>query len=159
MNTDQDASSFVSPTTARAAIALVVGGFVVLVGSFLDWGTCPDTSCGKDGGALFVLVDKSGIDFGPGILTALLGIVLAAGGVSVLRIGGPPAFRAGAVLLALIVLATVGAFYVRMYVFPEFLLYGPGFGLVLVAAGGLIALAASLRLRRPVHARPTPAPN
>jgi hypothetical protein len=52
------------------------------------------------------------------------------------------------VVLALAALPTVGAFVVRMYVFPEFLLYGPGTGVYVVTGGAMVAAIASSRMRR-----------
>jgi hypothetical protein len=55
-----------------AAATLMIGGLVVVWGSFSTWGACPKTPCEGDFG-LFVIYERSGVDFGPGIITAVLG--------------------------------------------------------------------------------------
>lgn len=94
--------------------------------------------------ALMALWETSGVEFGPGIVTVVLGIVLVVVGLWALR--APD--RAGPVSLLTasgVVLTTV-AFYLRMHVFSDDLYYGPDTGLFVVALGGLIATFASQRL-------------
>jgi hypothetical protein len=131
-----------------AALGVVLGGLAALWGSFEPWGTCPDTACGEERLAFFVLVDKTGVDFGLGVVTALLGLALAIIGIAAFRQGGASPWRTPSVVLALAALLTVGAFVVRMYVLPEFLLYGPGTGVYLVAAGAVMAATAGVRVRK-----------
>jgi len=56
------------------------------------------------------------------------GLLLAIIGIAALRQAGVSPFRIHSVVLALAALLTVGAFVVRMYVLPEFCLYGSGSG-------------------------------
>jgi hypothetical protein len=102
--------------------------------------------------AFFVLVDRSWIDFGPGILTALSGLMITICGVLALRRAGTRPLRAVALMLAGFVLLTVAAFVLRMYVFPEFLLYGPKVGVYAVVVGAVVGIAGSVR--NWPHARP-----
>jgi hypothetical protein len=94
------------------------------------------------------LWETSGVEFGPGLVTAVLGLMLASGGIGAFRRGVSSGLRVVPVVLALLLLATVGAYILRWHVFPTFKLYGPEIGVILVIAGGLVALAASVRLRR-----------
>lgn len=139
------------PAGRGSATGLSVGAVAVVFGSLLTWGTCPDSSCGGDGG-LMVLVDRSGTEFGPGLITLGLGLLLLAIGMDAFRRGGSsPAWAAwaAALVFALTAIATVGFFFLRMYVFA-FLLYGPGLGVYVVALGALVAMVAAIRLR-PLH--------
>jgi hypothetical protein len=70
-----------------------------LWGSFEPWGTCPDTACGEERLAFFVLVDKTGVDFGPGGVTAVLGLALAIIGIAAFRQGRATALRTLSVVL------------------------------------------------------------
>ena len=130
---------------------LVLGGIAVIVGSFLPWGTCPDTRCGAEGVGFFVLVERSGIDFGPGILTGIGGVLMAACGAALFRAPGVRLFRTAPLLLAALVVVIVAGFVLRMYVFPEFLLYGPNVGVYTAAIGGVIGGAAGLGLKAQPH--------
>jgi hypothetical protein len=131
-----------------AALGVAIGGFITVWGSFLPWGTCPNTTCGTGDVGFFVLVERTGVGFGPGILTALLGFVLLIFCLSALRQGGASPMRTPSVMLALATLLTVGAFVLRMYVFPAFLLYGPEIGVYLVSGGAILAALSSWRVRR-----------
>jgi len=81
--------------TRGAAIGLAVGGIAVVLGSLMTWGTCPDTTCGAGGLAFFVLVPKSGIDFGLGYLTLGAGLVVTLVGLETLRLRGASRFARG----------------------------------------------------------------
>lgn len=59
-----------------AAAALVVGGLATSIGSFLTWGACPLEPCGGDF-RITVIYERSGVQFGPGMVTAILGALLA----------------------------------------------------------------------------------
>ena len=81
--------------------------------------------------------------------------------IDALRGDGVSRYATPAVLLALLVLATVSAFFITTYVLPDYSLsieWPPRYGAVLAACGGLIALAASLRLRRAPPSGPRRAP-
>jgi hypothetical protein len=120
----------------------VVGGLLSIIGSFLVWSTCPDTSCGGGGPALFVLVDRSGIQWGEGVVTALLGAAIMRIGLGRLRSADYPTRLAS--WLGLAVLVTVVVHAVRLHVLPGQIFYGPSYGAMLAAGGGLLAVAAGL---------------
>jgi len=131
------------------SVALVLAGNLAILGSFSTWDTCPDSSCHRGGGALMALWETSGVEFGPGIATVVLGIVLVVVGLWALRApvrAGPVGLFAGSA----VVLTTV-AFYLRMHVFTDERYYGPDMGLFIVALGGLIATLASQRLSQPAR--------
>jgi hypothetical protein len=131
----------------RAALALVVTGMLTLLLSFVDWGSCPTTPCG---GIFMAISEYSGLDLGFGVVTAAAGLAMAAIGVDAFRRKGVSRFASAAALLALLSVVAAGASVIWMYVLPgddkEF--RWPPYTAVLVAIGGLIAFAASLRLRR-----------
>lgn len=129
------------------SVALVLAGNLSVLGSFMTWDICPDSSCHRGGGGFMALWPTSGVEFGPGIASVVLGILLVVVGLWALRAPG----RAGPVgLLAgsAVVLTTV-AFYLRMHVFTDERYYGPGMGLIVVALGGLIATLAGWPFREP----------
>jgi hypothetical protein len=68
-----------------AALVVLLGSFGVIVGSLATWGTCPNLSCGS--GGLMSLWERSGVSWGPGILTLILGVLLVAIAVDALRGG------------------------------------------------------------------------
>jgi hypothetical protein len=142
-----------------AALALVVTGVLTVLLSFWTWGTCPTTPCG---GMFMAISEYSGLDLGFGVGTAFAGIWLAAIGLDGLRLNGVSRFATVAGILALSIVAAAGASVLWMYVLPgddnpdlvlpplgtakEF--HWPPFTAPMVGVVGLIALAASLRLRR-----------
>jgi len=144
-----------------AALALVVTGVLTVLLSFWTWGTCPTTPCG---GMLMAISEYSGLDLGFGVVTAFAGVGLTAIGLDGLRRNGVSRFATVAAVLALVIVAAAGASVVWMYVLPgddnpALMLWLPPLGTVkefhwppftapLVGIVGLIALAASLRLRR-----------
>jgi peptidoglycan/LPS O-acetylase OafA/YrhL len=135
-----------------AALALAATGLLTLLLSFERWGSCPTTPCG---GILMAISDYSGLDLGFGVVTAVAGLTLAAIGLDGFRRKGVSRFATAAALLALLIVAAAGASVIWMYVLPgddkEF--YWPPFTAVLVGIVGLIAFAASLRLRRTMPRR------
>ena len=135
-----------------AAVVLVVTGLLTGFLSFQWWASCPTTPCG---GFLMAISEYSGTDLGFGVITALAGVLLSAIGLDALRHHGVSRFATAAVLLTLLIVATVGASVVWMYVIPgdakEF--YWPPSTAILVGIIGLIAFGASLRLRGKVPIR------
>ena len=129
------------------ALALIVSGALIALLSFQYWTSCPTTPCG---GFLMAISTYSGIDLGFGVITALAGILLAAIGVDALRHDGVSGYTAPASSLALLTVATVGVSVVWMYVIPgddkEY--YWPPSTAIFIGIIGLIALAASTRLRQ-----------
>jgi len=135
-----------------AALALVVTGALTLLLSFGRWGSCPTTPCG---GFLMAISDYSGLDLGFGVVTAAAGLAMAAIGVDAFRKNGVSRFATAAALLALLSVAAAIASVIWMYLLPgddkEF--YWPPGTAIMVAITGLIAFAASLRLRGTMSSR------
>jgi hypothetical protein len=129
-----------------SAVALILAGDLSVSGSFMTWDTCPDSSCHRDELALMALWETSGVEFGPGIATVLLGILLVVLGLWALR--APARARPFGLLAGVGVMLTTLGFFLRMHVFTDERYYGPDLGLIVVALGGLIAILASRRLPR-----------
>jgi hypothetical protein len=152
MNVDATGRPDAEPAASHgvwASGALVLAGNLAILGSFSTWDTCPDSSCHRGGGALMALWETSGVEFGPGIATVVLGILLVVVGLWALRApirAGPVGLLAGSA----VVLTTV-AFYLRMHVFTDERYYGPDMGLFVVPLAGLIATFASQRLAQPAR--------
>ena len=126
----------------RGPILVALGGLIVVAGSFMTWGVCTKEPCEGDGG-LFHLFIRSGIDFGPGIVTGALGIVLVVVGLVSAR--SEPRLFSPAIPIGLScgVILVVAAYVVRVHLFPEYTVRGPGpgvfvelFGAVLTGTGG-----------------------
>jgi hypothetical protein len=127
-------------------IDLVLAGHLAFFGSFMTWDICPDSSCNRPGvGGLMAIWPTSGVEFGPGIVTAILGAVLVAVGLVGLRRSSRLVGLASVVSGGLIVVTCI-AFFVRLHVFPEGRYYGPDMGLVAVLVSGVIAIGAGRRI-------------
>ncbi len=137
---------------SRPAMALVVAGALAVVGSLLTWDTCPDTACGRDELAFFILVDMSGVDWGIGFVTVALGIVLVAAGVSGRDRPTRAVARIAGVAGWLVVLTCV-AFVLRMHVFTDTRFYGPGIGVFVVLFAGVVAILAARTVTRSLGRR------
>jgi hypothetical protein len=135
-----------------AALVLVIAGLLTLLGSFLDWGRCPTTPCG---GPFQSFSFYSGFDLGFGFVTAIAGLALAGIGIRALRRMDVSRIATAAVVLALLVIVTAAASVVWMYGIPgddkDF--RWPPYTAVVLGIVGLIALAASLRLRSTIGPR------
>lgn len=134
-----------------AALALVLSGAATVDGSLRDWGACSKEPC-EGAGGLFHLFWRTGVDLGPGVVTAVLGVALVFAGLFALLFRGAPLSWALPLVLASSQLLVLGAWVVRISLFPHYTVYITGIGFPLVVAGGLIALAASWRLRQVVRA-------
>ena len=148
MKADNRAAPGPLHTTGRrwAALALAAAGLVMLLGSLGDWVECSTTDCY---GPLQSFSEMSGLDVGYGVVTAIAGILLTAIGIDAIRRGGISPFGTLATLLACLGLVAVTLFVVDVYVFADesMHLWGPpAFAAFLTGGGGLIALAAGLRL-------------
>ena len=146
-----------------AAVALAGAGLVTFLSSFSIWAGCTTVGCNSP---LQALDEASGIDFGYGGVTASAAALLWAIGIEALLRDGVSRFATLAVQLSLLVIVTVIAFVLDVYVFGDRLLslWGPpwemlsvwgipGFGAILTACGGVIALLASFRFQRAWDAR------
>jgi hypothetical protein len=152
-----------TPSTRLSALALVATGLLTVVLSFAEWGACSSTPCG---GFLFAISEYSGIELGFGVVTAAAGIALVAIGLDGLRRRQAPRVATIAAMFALLIVATAGASTIWMYALPgpdgdegfyappgmAFLIakdfYWPPFTVFVVGCVGLMALAASLLMRR-----------
>jgi peptidoglycan/LPS O-acetylase OafA/YrhL len=114
------------------------------IGSFLTWGSCSISPCGAEIGSL-VFTNQSGVEFGPGIATALFGTVLAILGVEAARAGRRPP-----IILALI--ASIGALVaiaihlLATYATDNPYVSEPYRALYVTTIAAVVALLASLRL-------------
>lgn len=131
----------------RAALVLLLGGLVTLAGSFATWGDCAGYPC-EGPLQLFFIFERSGVDFGPGLVTAALGLLIVILGIAATR-GRRHAVRPEVPLIvASAALVVVGAYVVRVHVIPLYSVYGPREGVIFVVTGATAALIASVRLRR-----------
>jgi amino acid transporter len=134
-------------TSRRSGLTLMVAGVLAVAGSFGSWVTCGTSACDREELAFMVLTPQTGVDFGPGWVTVVLGFALIATSALVTaRV--PKAARAALIIGGLIVLA------VTIVVLATFVLgdpdhYGPNEGLYLVAVGGVLGIAAAWRIRGP----------
>jgi len=142
------------------AAALLLGGLVVVVGSFSDWGACASDPCEPELFGLMVVTPRSGIDIGWGILTAALGAAVLVLAMSALlgRDRRPILER----VAALGILLAVG---VHLYLSA----FGPsaaddGFtgtpyiGVYVTVIGAIVVLVASRAPRRLIHEPPSGRP-
>lgn len=128
-----------------AALVVIIGGLVVLIGSFSIRGACPSEPCGADGG-LFHMYERTGVEFGPGIVTAFLGAALIGLGGVATRDVGRLAPVVG-VVAAAGVLTTVVIHLVIVYSGENKIVFGsPYLGLYTTVIGGLVSMVASVRL-------------
>lgn len=130
------------------AVLIVAGGASVALGSFTEWGVCPKDPCEGFGG-LFRMLPVYGVDFGPGVLTALLGVFLVVVGLDAFRRGGESPDRRAACAAATGVLMILALWLIRMYAFPLYGLYGPRGDFFFVLPGGLLAAIGSRAIRDP----------
>jgi hypothetical protein len=72
------------PRSVLAAAILVVGGTLVVLGSFSVWGACSQEPCDPELALLMHIYERSGVDLGWGIVTAVLGAAVLVLAVSAL---------------------------------------------------------------------------
>jgi hypothetical protein len=127
-----------------AASALVIAGAAMAIGSFLTWGSCSISPCGAEIGSL-VFTNQSGVEFGPGIATALFGTVLTILGMEAARTDRRPPM-----ILAFI--ASIGALLaIALHLFATYATDDPYVSepyraLYVTTIAAVVALLASLRL-------------
>jgi hypothetical protein len=142
------------------AVAMMIGGIATIMGSFSTLGACPLEPCGSDFG-LTVIREQSGVEFGAGVITAVLGGLLIILGVFGSRKVGRLIPLLG-VFAAVGVLTAVAIHLVRVYGGAGDNVTGtPYLGLYITVIGAVLGLAASLRARNlrssgPSSARPAP---
>ena len=132
--------------TRVAPLLVSLGGVVSVWGSFEAWGVCGNEPCEGPGGQLPHLFIRSGVAFGFGVATALVGFLLVLLGVASAWRRGSSLIRGAALALVVLELAVIGAHIARAYVFPEYKVYGPETGLVVVVAGAVLSGVAAWRL-------------
>jgi hypothetical protein len=135
------------PSERRAALVLVVASAAVLIGSSSDWAGCSTVGCDS---ALQAFGTRSGIEFGYGIATAASAAILVAIGIDAHHRGGASRLGSLAAVLSLVILGAIVAYVTAIYIVRDdsLTIWGlPAVGAVLTAAGGLVALAASIRIR------------
>jgi hypothetical protein len=154
--------------TTAGAIVLALAGFLIVVLSFAEWGSCSSTPCG---GPLFAISEYTGIDLGFGRLSAFAGIGLVGIGIHRLLRSHARRFDWLAAVLAVVVITSAGASVLWMYVLPSDTadpdsfwggftaplsdavlvskdFYWPPYTPMVVGLVGLLALAAALWLGR-----------
>jgi hypothetical protein len=142
------------------AAAMMIGGIATIIGSFSAWGACPLAPCGSDFG-LSAIREQSGVQFGPGVVTAGLGGLLAVLGVFGSRKVDRLIPLLG-VFAGVGVLTAVALHLVMVYGGAGIRVIGtPYLGLYITVIGAVLGLAASLRARNlrssgPSSARPAP---
>jgi hypothetical protein len=138
------------PTVVGAAgVAAIAGGIVAAIGSASTWGACPQDPCGADGLGLQVVLERTGLALGFGLVTLVLALVAV-------LLAIPPVARATAGARPTLLLATGGgivgaviADVLYYYVVDQQTLVGsPWFGAYLTAFGGLLVFGAGILARR-----------
>jgi hypothetical protein len=94
-----------------------------------------------------ILVPRSGVSWGPGIVTLALGVVLVAAAIGALRARGSSRAWWVALGAAVGAVGVVTVWVLQTFVLADFGLYGPGLGVYLVALGGSVSAIASLSMR------------
>ena len=89
-----------------AAVILLAGGIMVVLGSLSVWGACSQEPCDPELLGLMHIYERSGVDLGWGIMTTALGAVVLLLGVDALR--GRARRPLGERLAALGILLAVG---------------------------------------------------
>ncbi len=114
------------------------------IGSFLTWGSCPISPCGAQFGSS-VIIDQSGVDFGPGIATAVFGTVLVILGMEATRMDRRPPMIIGA-FASMGALTAIALHLFATYATDDRYVSGPYFGLYFTTIAAVVASFASLRL-------------
>jgi hypothetical protein len=131
----------------QAARFVALGSLAVLVGSFAVWDTCPKIPCEGSFG-LLALMPRTGIDVGPGIITAGIGVGVLAARITAFRQRRIWLFRTESVFLGVLAVVIVVGYLIRTFLLPEFHTSGPDIGPYLVACGGFLVAVASASLPR-----------
>ena len=144
------------PRSVLAAAILVVGGTLVVLGSFSVWGACSSEPCDPEVLGLLYVYERSGVDLGWGIVTAVLGaavLVLAVG--ALLGRGRRPLLER---LAAVGILLAVGLhLYLSTYgpsAADDGFIATPYIAVYVTVVGAMVVLAASLA--RLADRRPDP---
>jgi hypothetical protein len=127
-----------------AASALVVAGAAMVIGSFMTWGSCSLYPCGAEFG-FPVGTNQSGVEFGPGIATALLGTVLVILGMEATRIDRRPPMML-AVTASIGALLAIAVHLFAAYATDDQYVSEPYRGLYVTTVAAVVSLLASVRL-------------
>jgi hypothetical protein len=133
------------PRSALAA-ALLVGGMLVVLGSFSNWGACAQEPCDPELLGLMHIYERSGVDLGWGIVTAVLGAaVLVLATSTLFGRGRRPLVERVAALGILLALGI--HLYLTAYgpsAADDGLIGTPYVGVYVTAIGAIVVLVASL---------------
>ena len=129
------------------ALLVVASGLAIILGSFGGWSACPHDPCGE-GGGLMVILEQSGVQFGAGVGTAVLGSVMAAAGLMSRQGRWRDLAIAIAVVSAIGTLALLAFHLLTEYVVRNEVLPWPYGGFFLTLLGAVVGLSAALGLRR-----------
>lgn len=129
------------------ALLLVVGGLATVLGSFGTWNACPHDPCGE-GGGVTVILEQSGVQFGAGVATAIMGAVMAIAGLMSRRQRWRDLAIAVATVSAIGTFAVLALHMLIEYVIRNEVLSAPYGGFFLTLLGGVVGLTAALGLRR-----------
>ena len=144
------------PRSVLAAAILIVGGTLVVLGSFSVWGACSSEPCDPELALLMHISERSGVDLGWGIVTAVLGAAVLVLGVSaLLGRGRRPLLER---LAAVGILLAVGLhLYLSTYgpsAADDGFIATPYIAVYVTVIGAIVVLVASLS--RPADRRPDP---
>lgn len=131
-----------------AAAVLLTGGVLVILGSFATWGACAQEPCDPDVLGLMHIFERSGVDLGWGLVTAVLGVAALVLGLIALRgRGRRPLFER---IVALAVLIVVGVhLYLAMFTgSADSVGRTPYIGVYLTIIGAVMVLVGSMFLSR-----------
>ena len=128
-----------------AAGWLLLAGLGVIIGSFLTWDMCLHVPCEADGPYLSAIWQRSGVEIGPGILTAVCGLLIALAGSFALWRGGRSPFTPETLILGLLSVVIPAVYVIAAHATGPFALSDPTYGFyVVIGAGSSAALAAAL---------------
>lgn len=128
-----------------AAGWLAVAGLGVVVGSFLTGDMCLHVPCERAGTVIHTIWQRSGIEIGPGVLTAFCGLLLTLLGIDGTRRDGRLPFKREILALGWLAALIPVVYVIGAHGSRQFALTEPSYGLYLVVVGGALAVLAAAR--------------